>query len=86
MKASGWARVVVADECRAIRQRFRASRKVVPDTLDLMAARRRGVKLADHLETLASTMLAGGYTAQEAQTALAQLTGRIVAGVQDRAG
>lgn len=73
------ARVILADSAREIRARFRASRKPVSNALDLVVARRRGLKTADGLAMLAGTMLDGGYSQTEASGAIAKLGERIVA-------
>jgi hypothetical protein len=72
------ARRIVADEARAIRLRLRASRMAVTKQLDEMARGARGVKLADQLCELADAMLAGPWSAQEAEEAAACLARRIV--------
>jgi hypothetical protein len=72
------ARIVLADTAREIRNRFRASRKSVPNSLDLVVARRRGLKTADGIATLAGTMLDGGYTSTEAVAVLGALSAQIV--------
>lgn len=72
------ARVALADTAREIRNRFRAARRAVPNSLDLVVSRRRGLKTADGLASLAGTMLDGGFTASEAATVLGSLAEQIV--------
>jgi hypothetical protein len=72
------ARIALADTARIIRNRFRASRQIVPNSLDLVVARRRGLKTADGIATLAGTMLDGGFSTTEAATLLGSLAEQIV--------
>lgn len=73
------ARLIVWDTARELRDRLRASRRLVDKNVDEIAGRRRGVTVADGLAFLAAEMLSGGICEQEVTARIARMGGDIVA-------